>query len=49
VVLAAVLVVAACWALAVARPVPVATGDPGLASQLARVLNAVQVAELLAA
>jgi CubicO group peptidase (beta-lactamase class C family) len=36
VVLAAVLAVAACWVLAVARPVPVATGDPGLAPQLAR-------------
>jgi CubicO group peptidase (beta-lactamase class C family) len=36
VVLAAVLAVAGCWVLAVARPAPAATGDPGLAPQLAR-------------
>ena len=36
VVLVAVLAVAACWVLAAARPVPAATGDPGLAPHLAR-------------
>lgn len=36
VVLVAVLAVAACWVLAAARPVPAATGDPGLTPQLAR-------------
>jgi CubicO group peptidase (beta-lactamase class C family) len=36
VVLAAVLAGAGCWVLAVARPAPVATGDPVLAPQLAR-------------
>jgi CubicO group peptidase (beta-lactamase class C family) len=35
-VLVAVLAVASCWILAAARPVPVATGDPELAPQLAR-------------
>jgi CubicO group peptidase (beta-lactamase class C family) len=36
VVLAAVLAVVAGWVLALARPVPLATGDPGLAPALAR-------------
>ena len=36
VVLVAVLAVAACWVLAAARPVPAATGDPGLTPHLAR-------------
>jgi len=31
-----VLAVAVCWVLATARPLPAATGDPGLAPQLAR-------------
>ena len=34
--LVAVLAVAACWVLAAARPVPAATGDPGLTPHLAR-------------